>query len=368
MTFDDEQDTIDGVVDKFERMLRAAKADLLRRILAGEDPRQAAQDALADFPREAEAELSAALAAILSGAVGSPSDVQIIVREVSLSTRLYVEAQETSEVVRGIVQRHASGLQDARTLARDLFEGYGFRDPEAEPLKLAPTNERLPKYLREALLTDGSVQAQLERAFARLQVSGLSSDALRAGYAELLDAIDRVEAGAARELLEKKLEVAFFERMRYFATRIARTELHRAYALREAALLLADQDVEFVQVRRAPGRQQPCICVLMTGRNAYGLGPGVYPKADAPLPPFHPHCMCVVVPRLDLTGTQVPERDEEADVYLLQRVGQGTAGRIVGSQAKAERVVRGDATAEQIVNASRDPAYRIERMGDAVSR
>ena len=368
MTFDEEQRLIDGVVDDIDAALAAASAELLRLILAGAEPRSAVQEVLATFPQDTQASAEAALSKILKGAVGTASDVPLVVGEIALSAKLYAEAQATADVVRGIVQRHTAGLQDARALALELYEGYQFRPPAAEPLALAPTNERLPKYLREALLTDGSVRAQLERGFARLQVDGLKTPALRAAYAELLDAIDKVEAGAARALLERKLDVAFFERMRYFATRIARTELHRAYAQREAWLLMQDADVEFVQVRRAPGRQAPCICVLMTGRDAYGLGPGVYPKADAPLPPFHPHCMCVVAPRLDLTGTPEPERDDEADVYLLQRVGQGTAGRIVGSQAKAERVVRGEATAEEIVNASRNPAYRIERVGEVVRR
>jgi hypothetical protein len=179
----------------------------------------------------------------------------------------------------------------------------------------------------------------------------------------LLDALADMEAtGVGREVLDKRIEVAFYERMRYFSSRIARTELHRAYAAREAQLLMDDADVEFVQVRRAPGRGGPCICVLFTGRDLYGLGPGVYPKALAPLPGYHPFCMCVVSPRLDLTGRTAQERDPQGDAYFLNRLDPSLSARVMGSQAKRDAVLRG-LTPEQVVNAGRDPAYRVKTVG-----
>lgn len=363
MTPEQERAEIDDAVKSIEAELRAAQARLMQLILAGDDPREAVAVVIASFSGEMEQTLREAFAAILRDAAGSASDVPFVIGQVSLSTKLYAEAVATGEVVRGIVQRQTRGFMDARSLALQLFEGYGFRDPEAEPLKLTPTNDRLPKYLREALLSDADIAGDMQRAFARIQVDGLSSQALRAAYTDLLNAIEGLESGAGRALLMRKVEIAFFERMRYFASRIARTELHRAYAEREARLIMDDVDVEFVQVLRAPGRQQPCICVLFTGRDLYGLGPGVYPKRQAPLPPYHPFCMCVMSPRLDLTGREVPNRDEGGDAYFLNRLGESTAGRIMGSQAKADEVRRGR-TAEDVANAGRNPAYRVKRAAD----
>lgn len=271
--------------------LQEAYADIVKAIRAGTAPRDAVQAAMDSFTGEMAGTMAAALSAVLQTSVGTAEVMALQVGQVALSRRLYAEAAVAGQAVEGAVTRHVAGFQDSRRLARDIFEGYSFRPPDAEPIKFNRANPILPKYMREALMTDDKVSGELARAFARLQVDGLKTPALRAAYADVLRAIDAVQAGAGDELLQKRITVAFYERMRYFAERISRTELHRAYAEREAELLMADQAVEFVQVRRVPGRVTPCICALMTGRDLYGLGPGVYPKARAPKPPFHPFCL-----------------------------------------------------------------------------
>lgn len=339
--------------------LQEAQSVLVQDIRDGMAPRDAVQKAFASFTGEFAATMAAGLSRVLSEAVGVDRAMGTVVGGVVLSRRLYAEADAVSDDVQRVVQRHVAGLQDSRRLALDLFEGYRFREPGAEPLQINRANPKLPKYMREALLTDNGVTNQLSRAYAQLQVDGLSTPALRAAYADVLRAIDAVEKGAADTLLSKRVEVAFFERTRYFATRIARTELHRAYAQREAELMMEDKAIEFIQIRRAPGRQNPCICALMTGRDLYGLGPGVYPKRAAPVPPFHPFCMCVQSPRLDLTGRKPNPLDEGGDAYFLRRLGQGVAGRIMGSEAKAGEVLAGK-PALGVVNRGRDPAYHIK--------
>jgi hypothetical protein len=359
MTPEQERELLDEVADDIDGQARTALARIVGLIRDGVPPRDAVDQVMATLVAAVTATISAALSAI----VGTASEVAIQVGAVQLSHRLYAEAQAASVAVQGIVRRHAAGFQDARALARELFEGYAFRAADAEPIRLAADNPRLPKYLREALLPDRGVGDDLARAFAKIQVADLKTDALRAAYSELLEAIERVEKGAGQALLEKRLEVAFFERMRYFAQRIAQTELHRAYAQREARLIIDDQAVEFVQVRRAPGRRLPCICALLTGRDLYGLGAGVYPKLDAPVPPYHPFCRCVMSPRLDLSGRQAAPRDEDADAYFLRRLDAPIAARVMGSQAKRDRVLAGD-TAEAVANASRDPLYWIKRAAE----
>lgn len=363
MTPEQERVLADELSDGVEGDLRVAFAEVLTAIAAGEDPRDAVLSAIEKFGDRMDGRLGDALRQVLAGAIGEALSEPIVVGRISLSSRLYAEASDVGSVVRGIVQRQADGFQDARGLALELYEGYSFREPAAEPLKLSPRNDRLPRYLREAVLTDPGLERDLARALARIQVDGLSTGALQAAYRDVLTTIDAIEAGAGSRVLERKLEVAFFERMRYFANRIARTELHRAYADREARLLMADTAVEFVQVRRAPGRDQPCICSLMTGRNQWGLGPGVYPKARAPVPPFHPFCMCVMSARFDLSGREAVE-DEDADVYFLRRTGEGVAGRIVGSRDKAGDVLSGRMTGEQVANSGRDPLYWIKHVGE----
>jgi len=337
--------------------------DMMRRSKA---PRDAIAEVMDSFTGAYADLMAAALSAVLDQSVGTAAVLAIQVGQVSLSRRLYAEAQDVSNVVQGIVQRHVSGMQDARRLALELFEGYNFRDPAAEPLQITRRNRELPKYMREVILTDDRLEREMAKALAQLQVDDLSTPALRAAYSGVLEALDGLDEGVARDVLEKRLKVAFFERVRFFAERIARTELHKAYAEREASLLLDDDEVEYVQIRRSRTGKDPCICSLITGRDQYGLGPGVYPKKTAPNPPFHPFCRCISSPRLDLTGRRQPPEDENADQYFLSRLSQPVAAQVAGSRDKLQRVLNGE-SAISVANESKDPAYRIINLEQAAN-
>lgn len=361
MTPAEERALVDAAAAGVDAEVRDAYRELVDLIRNGAAPRDAVQQVMESFQGQYAAIMAEALSAIVGQSVGAASIVALEVGGVALSRHLYSQAQTVSAEVQGLVERHVAGFQDARTLALRLFEGYGFRQPGEEPLQFNRRNDTLPRYMREALLTDDDLAGQLQRMMARLQVDNLSTDALRAAYADVLRALDALEDGAGRKVLDKRIEVAFYERMRYFSVRIARTELHRAYAEREARLLLDDDDVEYVQIRRAPGGEA-CICSLFAGRDLYGLGPGVYPKRNAPLPPFHPHCRCVTSPRLDLTGRKAGERDPEGDRYFLRSLDGPLAARVVGSRGKLDAVLKGQSP-ESIVNSGRDPLYHVRTVG-----
>jgi hypothetical protein len=290
MTPAEELALLDQLSDDVEAQVLAAyqrAMDLMRR---GTAPRDAITRAMDSFTGEFADLMAASLSAVLQRSVGTESALAINIGPVSLSRKLYAEAQDVSNIVAGIVQRNVRGYQDSKRLALQLFEGYGFREPDAEPLQINPENPKLPKYMREILDPD-PVRRKMAQAFARIQVDGLSTPALRAAYSQALDAIEDIQGTVGRVELEKTLKTAFYERTRYFAERIARTEAHRAYSQREAQILLEDEDVEYVQIRRSRTSTAPCICDLITGRDQYGLGRGVYPKAKAPNPPFHPFCL-----------------------------------------------------------------------------
>lgn len=345
--------------------LRKAFADLLQLIRDGAEPRNAVQTVMGSFAGEMAETMQTAMGAILGAAVGDAAAVPYEISRIALSTRLYAEAAQVGEVVQGIVRDHTRGFQQARDLALDLFEGYSFREPDAEPLQINPRNPKLPEYLRRAIVTDPVLSGGIEKALAQLQVDGLATGPLKAAYSETLAAIDTLEAGAGRVRLEAKLRVAWFERVRYFAIRIARTELHRAYSEREARIMLDDDDIEFVQIRRGTKNADPCICSLMTGRDLYGLGHGVYPKLEAPVPGFHPFCRCVMSPRLDLTGKKAKPRDDDGDAYFLSKLDPGVAGRVAGSRDKRDDILAG-ASAEEVASRGRDPLYRIRRTADVL--
>ena len=152
----------------------------------------------------------------------------------------------------------------------------------------------MDQYLREALRDEG-LKSELARLIARGQISQIRTAPLQAAYQQ---AINQFEAGAGMARLERALDVAYQERMRYFANRIAQTELHRTYSDQKAREFMADETVSVLQVVMSRTHPKFDICGLHAGLNKYGLGPGCYPKAEAPKPGFHPFCRCVLRPRV----------------------------------------------------------------------
>lgn len=339
--------------------LEAAFAEYRRLVLDGTPPREAVEQVMRTFQGRYAETMAAAFSQILGTSVGAAAVLAMQVGAVTLSARLYADAQELGAIVQGIVQRHSSGLQDARALALELFEGYGFRPVEV--LRFAASNDLLPRYLREALLPE--LAGDLAAAFARLQVADLTTPALRAAYADVLRAIDAIEAGAAADLLDRKLRVAFFEKARFLATRIAQTELHRAFAERQARELMDDADVLWVQWRMSITHPREDICDYFAGVDRWGAGPGVYPKALAPVPTAHPFCRCVLAPRLDIRRKAQNERPGADQAFFRTRE-IGEAARIAGSAAKLEQIL-GGADPIAILNEGVPDAYRIRTVGEA---
>lgn len=331
-----------------ERLTDEAYREIVLRIREGEAPRAAIAAVQATWAPAYVEVLAGAIGERLGRAVGSADVRQMPVADVTLSRRLYAEQRQVSAAVTDIVKRHTAGFTQARELALELFEGYGFKDQEV--LRLNPLNPQLPKYLRE-LIKDAGIRGSLSSIYARAQASALVTKPLRAAYLQLIDAL---EAGAGRARLDRLLRTAYYERMRYFANRIAQTELHRAYTHQQAKDLMADEEVEWVQWRLSASHPRPDICDLHAHVDRYGLGPGVYPKPVAPVPPAHPHCRCVLSPRLDLTERQGTLREGAETAWLRQ---SDHAQRIVGSRAKWERVKKG-ADPMTVAYENAEPAYR----------
>jgi len=157
------------------------------------------------------------------------------------------------------------------------------------------------------------------------------------------------------------LQVAYEEKMRYFAKRIAETELARAYSIQTAREIMADDGVEFVQWRLSPAHPVEDICDYMAGVDKYGLGKGVYPKAVAPTPPAHPFCKCVLSPRLDLSGEQAKPKDNAQEAFFSS-LSQKNQRKVAGSEDKLNRVKSGR-DALEVHNSGIDPIYQVKPAG-----
>ena len=231
-------------------------------------PRTAIDQIMREFNADTLIGFREAFSAVLQSSLGEQALKAWPVGGVKLSQRLYQNAQAVSATAKTIIEQHLKGLHNAQELRKALYEGYNF---QKDPLDII---KPLPKYL------------QVE--FDKFKAAQLKTPALRAAY---LEAIRKAEAGAGMDAIEKQLRIAFYERNRYFANRIARTELHRAYTDQQARELMEQDHIQYVQIRLSSKHPKTDICDYHAKVDLYGLGPGVYPKAEAPKPPFHPHCL-----------------------------------------------------------------------------
>ena len=230
--------------------------DLVRE---GSVPRSAIDQTMREFNADTVDGFREAFSAVLQSSMGVTEMKSWPVGGVKLSDRLYQNAQQVSATTKTIIEQHLKGVHNANELRKALYEGYNFQD---DPLHVV---KPLPKYLQDE--------------FDKFKAAQLKTPALRAAY---LEAIRKAEAGAGMDEIEKKLRIAFYERNRYFANRIARTELHRAYTDQQSREWMQEKRIEYVELRLSAKHPLLDICDYHANVDAYGLGRGVYPKAAAP--------------------------------------------------------------------------------------
>jgi len=343
---------------QIEKAAQASYDDLLAQIGQGTDPRMATEAVLRSFSGDYVTALTQAFGAVMQSSVTPESVLAMPVGDVTLSQRLYSHTKQTGNEVAAIVRQHAQGLHQAGELARSLYDGYNPKDGIQRPLEGAARAD-LPKALRELTANPGQRQ-ELGQLYDQMQAQAarLKSPALKAGYMEALSAWEK---GKGQEVLSKRLWVAQREKTRFMADRIAQTELARSYTDRVAAGIMADETITVVEVRLNPMHPLPDICDLHTKANLWGLGAGMYPKAKAPKPPFHPFCWCKLVTRPDKTAERAREREDAAREWL-RSLPPAEAARVLGNRQRLDWVL-GGADWEAVTQAGVRAEYRLKRVG-----
>lgn len=356
---DDDADKIgQDLSAEIERLAGEAMTATLADLAKGMAPRDAVAAAMRPFAGEFEALLAQSFSALLQRSIGSAEVRAMPVGAVPLSSRLYTHQQQTSAEVEAVIRTHAQGIHQARVLALQLYDGYDPKGAVDRPLE-GRARAELPKAL-QALTKDAETRKSLETLIKRgqAQAARIKSPALRAGYTEAFDAW---AAGKGEDALRRKMEVALKEKTRYMANRIAQTELARAHQAQVGAELMADEGVEVVQVLLNPAHPLRDICDLHAKANLFGLGAGNYPKAQAPQPPFHPHCWCRLRARRSLSGLVAREVDGGPAAWL-RGLPVEDAARVMGSRERLQRVLNGEVV-DGVLNEGKDRAYHLKRLG-----
>ena len=193
------------------------------------------------------------------------------------------------ELVARTISEQIKKSASYRQASLAIFDGY--RQGGIIPV------QNVPKYLQETIVAAryaGIPRNELMKALRpiRRQIEKETTAGMRAAYSQLMDALETQNEKA----LNRAIFTATQERTRYFADRIARTEMARAY--QDGFLLKWDNNDDCVAYQWKLSGRHPRydICDLYARANLYGMGPGIFPKDKVPRLPAHPHCMCFLKP------------------------------------------------------------------------
>lgn len=207
----------------------------------------------------------------------------------TLSARTTQGAILVRELVARTISEQIKKSASYRQASLAIFDGYKMGG-------VIPVQD-VPKYLAQTIVVARHAGVPRDEMMKMLrpirrQIEKGTTAGMRAAYSQLVDALEAQNEKA----LNKAIYVATQERTRYFADRIARTEMARAY--QDGFLLRWDNNDDCVAYQWKLSGRHPRydICDLYAKANLYGMGAGVFPKDKVPRLPAHPHCMCFLKP------------------------------------------------------------------------
>jgi hypothetical protein len=199
-----------------------------------------------------------------------------------------------------------------------LLRSYGFDDSRTW---LDPNGYRLSDRLwRSRVAVRQQIDAVLRKAMATgqdaLEVAEILEQFLSPDYSPVRNALGRLIRGQRKAIVTSSPGRGGMGS--FPARRLARTEITRAHG--QATIMTAERTPFAKGVKWSTSASHPeaDTCDGNAGRDAYNLGPGVYPPSSVPRYPEHPQCLCNL-------STVVPENvdavvDSLRDQYGLSEV------------------------------------------------
>nr|WP_092074954.1 hypothetical protein [Dendrosporobacter quercicolus]NSL49581.1 hypothetical protein [Dendrosporobacter quercicolus DSM 1736]SDN23584.1 hypothetical protein SAMN04488502_11537 [Dendrosporobacter quercicolus] len=246
-------------------------------------------------------------AALLSYGIKTPSmEMKTAVRQYILADAWAPDKMKLSKRLHGTSKQMRTAIVDTiaaamrkgkavKQLSMDLYDGYNSGKKVLRGAELPQYLNRMVVAARSAAGGDRNILGEFNRAVKaaqkQLAKTNQPDKALRVAYQNLIDAAQKLNQKA----LEKAAWVAVQEKARYYADRIATTEMSRAWSDSFYAQNYDDPDVVGYGWRLSSNHPVFDICDFHAGVDLYGMGAGNYPKDKVPPHPAHPFCRCNLV-------------------------------------------------------------------------
>lgn len=302
------------ILTKTDKTIKAFAKEIKQLLKEGKTAKEAVKEAYKKYPvmKTLEKELQKQLEEEMKRGAGEDIPINAIHDALSLvwspdnltlSERTTKGGKEITKQAASIIAEAIKKGESVQKTALALFDGYGYGH-------VLPTQD-IPEFMKKlseiGKLTDykgrefRKTLRDVERQLKRVNVQGM-----KIAYGKVKEAI---ETGNEKKI-NKAVYVATQERTRYFARRIARTELARAY--HDGFMAQWEDDDDCIAFKWTLSSKHPfCdICDLFAEADLYGMGKGVFPKNKVPVLPVHPHCMCHLRPVMqgsDLLTSEKPK-------------------------------------------------------------
>jgi len=269
----------------------------------------------------------------------------VILKEPKLSNMLYNNKKRVQSDTIAILNDSIKAKRTIGNISKKLYDGYSFNDSEVLQVR-----KKLPRYLQREL-KNKKVSAEFVK-----YVDNIKTKPLKTALKQISDRMGAIN----QKGLENAIRVALEEKSRYYATRIADTEHHRAVNMARAKSYLDDSEIEFVKHQMNSRHPMVDICDYYDKLDS-GYGKGIYKKEDMITLGHHPWCKCRYIPHYDKVKKRAvknPEKDTLESFNLNDR------RNILGSHNKLQKFYDGESV-ESIFNISR-PKYPVQRYGDVL--
>ena len=334
----------DKAVDAFEKEIKKLLAQ-------GKTPKEAVKLAYEKYPvmKIMEKEINLQLISEMNrGASGAfplnvLRDATALVWTADKLTLSQRTTKNNKEIIKQAADIIANAIKKGKSVQKTalaLFDGYGYGH-------VLPAQD-IPKFMKK-LSEIGKLNDYKGREFRKTlrdverQLKRVNVQGMKIAYGKVKEAI---ETGNEKKI-NKAVYVATQERTRYFARRIARTELARAYGDGVMAKWENDEDCVAFQWKLSTGHPFCDICDLYANADLYGMGPGIFPKDKVPRLPVHPNCMCHLRPVIEgsklLQGKEKEQIDKGGMTYI-KTLDKHDQERLLGVHGRLEVLKKGNWT------------------------